>query len=130
MDLERATCAISGPSPITSRCSHSEDNFERRQAYNRVIEALQSESDGIQYQTFSLCSVLMTEKSPLTPDGLLKFWADEAYKKLADEKDTKYHTLDYVQELDTNVAAVAILLQLGMQLSMYISPSTSISCLR
>ncbi|KAK5995643.1 hypothetical protein PT974_04058 [Cladobotryum mycophilum] len=92
-----------------------------REAYKNVIDALKSENDGIRFQTYSLYSTVMSIKTPVTTDGLLRFWADEAYKKLANENDTSYHMYDYIYELDTNISAIAALLHHGMELSMFIS---------
>ncbi|KAI0552309.1 hypothetical protein F4679DRAFT_535243 [Xylaria curta] len=100
---------------------NAEDNEAHREAYNNVILALKSESDGIRYQTFLLFNVLMKDKSPIASEGLLKYWESEAYKKLSDQKNTSYHIEDYINELDTNIAAVAALLHHGMELSMYIA---------
>lgn len=99
----------------------AEDNEAHREAYNNVIVALKSESDGIRYQTFLLFNVLMKDKSPIATEGLLKYWESEAYKKLSDQNNTSYHVEDYITELDTNIAAVAALLHHGMELSMYIA---------
>lgn len=106
---------------ISSRCS--EDNEAHREAYNNVIVALKSESDGIRYQTFLLFNVLMKDKSPIATEGLLQYWESEAYKKLSNQSNTSYHVEDYINELDANIAAVAALLHHGMELSMYIASS-------
>ncbi|KAI8948240.1 hypothetical protein F4801DRAFT_581659 [Xylaria longipes] len=99
----------------------AENNEAHRQAYNSLIDTLKSDDSGIRYQTFVLVNVLMTGKSPTTAVGLLEYWESEAYKKLSDQNNTSYHVEDYINELDTNIAAVAALLHHGMVLSMYIA---------
>lgn len=103
----------------------AEDNEAHREAYNNVIVALKSESDGIRYQTFLLFNVLMKDKSPIATEGLLQYWESEAYKKLSNQSNTSYHVEDYINELDANIAAVAALLHHGMELSMYIASTAS-----
>ncbi|KAK8135096.1 hypothetical protein PG984_007108 [Apiospora sp. TS-2023a] len=100
-----------------------EDNAAHREAYNNVIIALKSDSGGIRYQTFLILNILMEEPSPIATDGLLKYWESEAYKKLADRENTSYHMHDYIKQLDGNIAIIAALLHLGMELSMYIASS-------
>ncbi|KAI1823532.1 hypothetical protein F4861DRAFT_509744 [Xylaria intraflava] len=99
------------------------DDAAHREAYNKVIAALKSEYDGVRYQTLSLFNVLMKDKSPIATEGLLTYWESEAYQKLSNRNNTSYHVQDYINELDTNISAVAALLHHGMELSMYIAPT-------
>lgn len=105
---------------------YSEDNAANREAYNNVIAALKSDPDGIRYQTFLIFNVLMEDRSPITTDGLLRYWEIEAYKKLSEQGQTSYHVQDYISVLDGNIAAVAALLHHGMELTMYIASCKSV----
>lgn len=82
---------------------------------------MRSESSGIRFQTFAIYVAVMGDKSPLGRDGLLEFWANNAYKKLADPGNTKYFMQDYVDELDGDIAAVIALLHHGLSLSFYVA---------
>lgn len=97
---------------------------ESVRAYNELLDAMRNETSGIRFQTYTLYSTLMSPRPPLGGNGLLAFWADEAYKKLADEDNTSYFIDNYINSLDINVAAIAAILHHGLNLSFFVATGT------
>ncbi|TFY79466.1 hypothetical protein EWM64_g4548 [Hericium alpestre] len=94
---------------------------ESVRAYDELLTAMRSESSGIRFQTYSIYVAIMGDKSPLGKDGMLAFWEEQAYKKLADAGNMKYFMQDYIDELDRDIAAVIALLHHGLVLSFYVA---------
>jgi hypothetical protein len=76
---------------------------------------------GIRFQTLSLYTALMGDHSTTGGQDLLSRWASKEYTNLSDESKTEYHTRDYIDQLDKNIAAVAALLHHGLELSFFVA---------
>jgi hypothetical protein len=103
-----------------------ENNPQYIGAHNELLTALRSEQNGIRFQTFSLYTTLMGDSPPISTQGLLSYWANEEYGNLSNEGKTEYHTRDYIDKLDENVAAVAALLHHGLELSFFVASGKTI----
>jgi hypothetical protein len=87
--------------------------------YNDYLNTIRTSIFGIHFQTLSLYIALMGDHSTTSRQDLLSRWASKEYTNLSDESKTEYHTRDYIDGLDKNIAAVAALLHHGLELSFF-----------
>jgi hypothetical protein len=89
--------------------------------YTKLLAEMADEKTGINALTMTLYTTLVGKDSSNSEPVLLPQWASSEYDHLVDESLMDYHTCDYINNLDQDIAAVAGLLHHGLMLSFFVA---------